>query len=145
GHLVGDQVQREIERSDTEDHAAREAAGHGEPADAAGVGVEALRVTAVEAAGLLGGPAEDGDGTADLASRPLDRLAVLGGDEPGYLLTALREPLRDVVEGGCAYMGGARRERCLYGGGGRDRLLDLGFGGNADARDDGSVPGVRDL
>ena len=79
--LWAHEVQREVERRDAEDDALGEAAGEGEPALAAGVGVEALGLAAVEAAGLLGGEPEDGDGAADLAAGPLDRLAVLGGDQ----------------------------------------------------------------
>ena len=67
-------------------------AGEREAALAAGVGVEALGLAAVEAAGLLGGEPEHGDGPADLAAGPLDRLAVLGGDQLGDLLGALGEP-----------------------------------------------------
>ena len=74
---------------------------------AAGVGVEALGLAAVEAAGLLGGEAEHGDGAADLAAGPLDRLAVLGGDQLGDLLGALDELPADVVEGGGADVGGS--------------------------------------
>ena len=85
-------------------------------------------LAAVEAAGLLGGEPEHGDGAADLAAGPLDRLAVLGGDQLGDLLGALDEAPCDVVERGGAHVGGGRGELVAHGVRGGDGLLDLGLG-----------------
>ena len=145
GDLVGAEVQREVERRDAQDRAAREAAGQREPAGAARVGVQALRLAAVEAAGLLGGEAEDGDGPADLAAGPLHGLAVLRGDQPGDLLGALDQPAVHMVERGGPYVRGGGGELVLDGDGGGDGLLDLRLGGDAHRADEASVPGGGDI
>ncbi len=145
GDLVGAQVQREVEGRDAEDDALGEAAGEGETALTAGVGVEALGLTAVEPPGLLRGEPEDGDGAADLAAGPLERLAVLGGDQLGDLLGALDEPAADVVERGGPDMRGRRGEVVEDGVGGGDRLLDLGIGRHGDRADEPAVPRGGDV
>ena len=61
---------------------------------AAGGSVSSRMQLAAVAAGLLGGPAERGRGPGRLAAGPLDRLAVLGGDQAGDLLGPLGEPAR---------------------------------------------------
>lgn len=142
---MGAEVEREVEGRDAQDRAAREAAGQGEPARAAGVGVEALGLAAVVAAGLLGGEPEDGDGPADLSARPLDGLAVLGGDQLGDLLGALDEAARNVVEGGGAHVRGGRGELVTYGVRGGHGLLDLGVGRHGDRADEPAVPGGGDV
>ncbi len=145
GDLVGAQVQREVERRDAQDDALREAAGQREPPLTARVGVQALGLAAVEAAGLLGREAEDGDRAADLAAGPLDRLAVLGGDQAGDLLGALGQPSADVVQRGGADVGGGGGELVPYGVRGGHGLLDLGIGRQAHRADPAAVPGGRDV
>lgn len=137
---MGAQVEGEVEGRDAEDDALGETAGEGQAALAAGVGVEALGLAAVEAAGLLGGEAEHRHRAADLAAGPLDRLAVLGGDELCDLLGALGQALADVVEGGGAYVGGGGGELVPYGVCGGDGLFDLCLGRHADLPDDPAVP-----
>ena len=145
GDLVGAQVEREVEGRDAEDRAAREAPGQSEAAGATGVGVQPLGLAAVEAAGLLGGEPEDGDGAAHLAAGPLDGLAVLGGDQLGDLLGALGEAAYDVVEGGGPYVRRGRGELLAHGVRGGDGLLDLGVGRHGDRADGAAVPGVGDV
>ncbi len=144
GDLVGDQVQREVERGDAQHHAAREAAHQRETAHAARVGVQPHGL-AVGPAGLLGGPAEHRDGTADLAAGPLDRLAVLRGDQPGDLLGALGQAPGHVVQGGGPHVRRGRGEHRQRGDGGLQGLLDLRLGGNADLADQAAVPAVVHL
>ena len=146
GDLVGAQVEREVEGGDAEDGALGEAAGQGEPALAAGVGVQALGLAAVEAAGLLGGEPEHGDGAADLAAGPLDRLAVLGGDQPGDLLGRARRAVGRRGRGRRRARGrGWRRTRLADGVRGGDGLLDLGPGRQGDGADEPAVPGGGDV
>jgi hypothetical protein len=142
---VGAEVQREVEGRDTEDGPAREAPGQPEAAGAAEVRVEPLCLAAVEAAGFLGGEPEHGHGPADLATGPLDRLAVLRRDQLGDLLGALRQPPYDVVERGSPYVRRGGRELVAYGMSGGDGLLDLGVGRHADGADQASVVRVGDV
>ncbi len=98
GDLVRDQVEREVERRDAQHRPARHAADQRDPAGRGRVGVEPLQL-AGEAPGLLGRPPERRHRAADLGARPLQRLAVLGGDQLGDLVGPLGEPAGDVVEG----------------------------------------------
>lgn len=142
---MGAEVQREVEGRDAEDDALREAAGEGEAPLAAGVGVEPLGLAAVEPTGLLGREPEHGHGPADLAAGPLDRLAVLGGDEPGDLLGPLHQATAYVVEGGGAYVGGGGGELVPYGVCGGHGLFDLGVGRYGDLADGVAVPRGGDV
>ena len=93
GDLVRHQVEREVERADAEHRPLRHRVDQRQPAGRGRVGVEALEV-AGEPAGLLGRPAERRHRPADLAAGPLQRLAVLAGDQPGDLLGPLASSRR---------------------------------------------------
>ena len=84
-HLVGDEVEREVERRDGGDHAARLADRPAEVMLAARVGVH-LDEFAGGALGLLARPAERGRAALGLEARVLERLAALGGDDARDLL-----------------------------------------------------------
>jgi hypothetical protein len=139
GHLVRDEVEREVERRDAEHGAAREPAYDGHPAGGGRIGVEPLDV-AGEPPGLLGRPPERRDRAGDLAARPHQRLAVLRRDHPGELLGALGDPRRDVVEGRGAYVGGRGLRLVPYGVQVGDGLFDLLIRGHRHLAHDRSVP-----
>ena len=95
--LVRHQVEREVERRDGGDHAARLADGPAEAVLAAGVGVH-LHQVAGGALGLLGGPAEGGGAAPRLDARVLERLAALGRDEARDLLGVLLDEVGRALE-----------------------------------------------
>ena len=96
-HLVGDQVEREVERRDGDDHAARLAEGPAEAVLAAGIGVH-LDDLAGGALGLLARPAEGRGAAPHLDARVLERLAALGGDDARDLLAVLLDEVRGALE-----------------------------------------------
>ena len=88
--LVGDEVEREVERADRADHADRHPQREAELALARRGGVERDHL-AGQRAGLGGGELERADGALGLDPGRLDRLGRLGGDDAGELLAALGE------------------------------------------------------
>ena len=96
-HLVAHQVEREVERRDGGDHAARLADRPAEAALAAGVGVH-LDEVAGRALGLLARPAERAGAALGLDARVLERLAALGRDDARDLLGVLLDEVGRALE-----------------------------------------------
>src|SRR5690606_25007751 len=84
--LVRDEVEREVERGDADDRAEREAAHKTLATGGRGVQVE-RQYLAAEAPGLLGGEGKYQEGAVYLGPGVPNRLARLGGDAAGELLT----------------------------------------------------------
>ena len=140
--LVRDEVEREVERRDAEDRALGEAPHERCPARHRRLGVESDQLATL-AAYLLGRPAEGRHRPGDLRPRPLDRLAVLGGDQLGQLVGPLGETARDMHErlgpGADRQPGGGP----LDGVGRNDRVLDLGGGRHRHGRHERRVVRVQ--
>ena len=96
-HLVGDEVQRKVERRDRGDHAARLADRPAEPVLAALVGVH-LDDLAGRALGLFTGPAKGRGSAPRFDPRVFERLATLEGDEASDLLGVVLEQVRGAFE-----------------------------------------------
>ena len=84
-HLMGDQVQGEVEGRDAEHRPDREPADQTDARSERRLRVQAHQLV-VAAADRLGRPTERGDRTGRLRLRPLERLAALARDQLGVLV-----------------------------------------------------------
>ena len=132
-HLVRDEVQREVERGDPEHRPDREAAEHTDPRAERLLGVQPHQLV-VAVADHLGGPAERARWRAWPRPWPTSAACRPRGDQLRVLLDRLREALRDVVERVGPRPHGQLLRLLERGGGGRDRLLDVGRGRDARSR-----------
>lgn len=144
GDLVGHEVQREVERRDGEDGAARKATEDGGAAHAAGRGVEPEGL-AGGAAALVGREREGVDGAAHLAARELDGLAAFIADQRGELLGVPDQQGRHAAEDLGAAVG-RHGTRGRKGARGRGRgCLHLDGAGLGHLGERPGIPGREDL
>ena len=137
GQLVGDQVEREVERRDRADDADRHAQGEADLALAGGGGVERHHLT-VERARLGGGEPERADRPLRLGAGGPDRLGGLGGDDAGEALLLLGERHRGAVEHLGPLPAGSGDSRQGRRGDG-DGTVDVGGGARGDGAHERSV------
>ncbi len=138
GKLVGDEVEREVERRDRADDTDRHSQREAQLAFTRRKRIERHHLPR-QLARLCGRELERADRTLGLPTGRLDRLGRLLGDDHGELVAALGQQLRSLVENGGSLPQRERRLQCRLGNG--DRLGDVLFGLSRDLADDRIVEG----
>ena len=141
--FVGDEVEREVEWRDAEDHAHRKAFDQAEMPGPRRAGIHRDPVAFVGER-KRGGEAEGQARAFGLGLGKRDRLPRLGDDRRNEIRPALRDEARDVFQDDSPRVGGHFPRGLERRVGGCDRLLNLRGVGKADVRQTGAVPGIDD-
>ncbi len=138
---MGNQVDREVERSDSENGSQREAADQAQAGAERFLCVQAHQLPAPTPA-FLRGPSEGRNRATGFDPRPSKRLSSLASDELGDLVEALVHASRDVVERGRPDVDGELAGLFEDPGRGRDRVFDIRIGRRGHRRDHLTVVGA---